>query len=88
MLSPQERVCRLGGREVPLTRLEFDLLLYFLRQVNRVLTRGVILESVWRGDPAMTTRTVDKHVETLRKKLGAFGKKLETVIRMGYIFKA
>ena len=33
----------------------------------------------------MTTRTVDKHVETLRRKLGPFGKKLQTVIRVGYM---
>jgi DNA-binding response OmpR family regulator len=82
------RVCSLGGRDVGLTRLEFDLLVYFLRQGNRVLTRSILLESVWSGDPTMTTRTVDKHVENLRRKLGPFGSRIETVVRVGYILRA
>ncbi|MEE8424244.1 MAG: response regulator transcription factor [Elusimicrobiota bacterium] len=86
-ISLDQRSVSLGGEPVSLTRLEFDLLVYLLRNVNRVLPRSVILESVWKGDPSMTTRTVDKHVETLRKKLGAFGKRIETVIRVGYVMK-
>ena len=35
----------------------------------------------------MTTRTVDKHVETLRRKLGPFGKRFETIVRVGYLFR-
>lgn len=58
-----------------------------VRNTNRVLTRGLILEQVWKGDPSMTTRTVDKHIEALRKKLGAFGKKIKTVIGVGYVLK-
>lgn len=86
-VSLDQRSVTFKDQAVFLTRLEFDLLVYFLRNVNRVLPRSVILESVWQGDPAMTTRTVDKHVETLRRKLGAFGKRLETVIRVGYMLK-
>lgn len=86
-IMPEERVARLGEREMTLTHLEFDLLLYFARQPDRVLTRGLILETVWGGDPEMNTRTVDKHVESLRRKLGAFGQGIETVIRVGYVFK-
>lgn len=87
-LWPDRRMCRLDDADVPLTRLEFDLLAYFVRQANRVLTRSVLLESVWRGDPSMTTRTVDKHVESLRRKLGAFGRRIETVVRVGYVLKS
>jgi two-component system alkaline phosphatase synthesis response regulator PhoP len=79
------RMCEVKGAMVKLTRLEFDLLVYFLGNADRVLPRSVILETVWQGDPAMTTRTVDKHVETLRRKLGAVGKRLQTVIRVGYM---
>ncbi len=86
-VSLDQRSVTFKEQAVSLTRLEFDLLVYFLRNVNRVLPRSVILESVWQGDPAMTTRTVDKHVETLRRKLGAFGKRIETVIRVGYMLK-
>lgn len=86
-LSLSRRVCSLGGKDVTLTHMEFDLLLYLLRQSNRALTRSVLLESVWGGTPNMNTRTVDKHMETLRKKLGPFGKKIETVVGIGYIFR-
>ncbi|MFA6094026.1 MAG: response regulator transcription factor [Elusimicrobiota bacterium] len=86
-LYMDQRVCKLKGRAVELTRLEFDLLAYFLRQSDRVLTRSLLLEQVWEGDPVMTTRTVDKHVENLRRKLGAFGARIEAVIRVGYILR-
>ncbi|MBI4425146.1 MAG: response regulator transcription factor [Elusimicrobia bacterium] len=75
---------RLGGEEVSLTPLEFALLAYLLHNRNRVLTRGHILEHVWRSDAALTSRTVDKHVEQLRRKLGPVGRKIETVVRVGY----
>ena len=86
-ISLEEHTCRLNGKPLALTRLEFDLLLFFLRQSDRVLTRGVLLENVWGGTPDMQTRTVDKHVETLRKKLGAFGERFETVVGIGYLFR-
>lgn len=87
-ILPEERVARLGEREMTLTHLEFDLLLYFARQPDRVLTRSLILETVWGGNPDMNTRTVDKHVESLRRKLGPLGQSLETVIRVGYVLKS
>jgi len=86
-IHPEQRVVQCEEQQVKLTRLEYDLLLYFIHQRNRVLTRSSLLETVWEGDPTMSTRTVDKHVETLRRKLGAFGKRIETVIRVGYILR-
>lgn len=87
MIFPERREVCVGGKPVKMTRLEYELLLYFIRQRNRVLTRSALLEAVWEGDPTMSTRTVDKHVETLRRKLGAFGGCIETVIRVGYILR-
>lgn len=87
-LLPDERSCRLSGKAFRLTRIEFDLLVYFLRQRGRILTRGQLLREVWRGDPVTGTATVDKHVENLRRKLGPFGRRIETVIKLGYVLKA
>jgi two-component system alkaline phosphatase synthesis response regulator PhoP len=53
-----------------------------------VLTRSTLLQTVWRADPTVNTRTVDKHVEVLRRKLGAFGRKVETVFGVGYCLRA
>lgn len=82
-----EHRAELSGRAVALTHLEFKLLTYFLRHPQRVITRGMLLEKVWGTEPDMSTRTVDKHVEALRKKLPAFGARVETVIRVGYLFR-
>lgn len=82
-----EHRVELDGRSMALTHLEIKLLCYFLRHPQRVVTRGMLLEKVWGTQPDMSTRTVDKHVESLRRKLPAFGLRLETVIRVGYLFR-
>ncbi len=57
-----------AGREVPLTRLEFDLLLFLARHPRRVFTRDHLLRSVW-GYAIAGPRTVDVHIRRLRGKL-------------------
>jgi DNA-binding response OmpR family regulator len=58
-----------AGRELRLTRKEFDLLVYLVEHRGDVLTRERILEEVWGYERFPTTRTVDTHVLRLRKKL-------------------
>ena len=87
VISPESHSAEIKGRLLKLTNLEFELLLAFVRQQNRVLTRGIILETVWKTSSEIGTRTVDKHVESLRKELGNFGKKIETVVGIGYVFR-
>jgi DNA-binding response OmpR family regulator len=57
------------GQEVTLTPSEFNLLSYFLKNPDRVLSREEILSDVWGFESAPTTRTVDSHVVKLRQKL-------------------
>lgn len=85
--APDEHRLTLGGKEVALTHLEFKLLLAFLRQPNRVLTRDWLLQNVWASSPSVTTRTVDKHVETLRRKVPPLADRVETVVGVGYLFR-
>lgn len=73
--------------DVALTNLEFKLLVFLLRHPNRVATRGMLLEKVWGSNPDVSTRTVDKHFESLRKKIPIVGARVETVIRVGYLFR-
>lgn len=80
------RVCSFTGKAVKLTRLEFDLLGHLMRHRGRVLTRGALLGAVW-GEGASGTRTVDKHVEAVRRKVPAFAKRLETVVNVGYLLR-
>jgi two-component system response regulator ResD len=64
------RRCRVDGREVDLTRREFDLLTTLMRAPNRVYKREELLELVW-GSEYLTAKTVDVHVAGLRRKLGS-----------------
>jgi DNA-binding response OmpR family regulator len=73
------------GRDVVLTRREFDLLADLLRHRGRVRTRERLLEQVWGYDYPGETRTVDVHVRRLRQKLGPeIEPRLETVVGVGY----
>jgi DNA-binding response OmpR family regulator len=68
-VDTQRRLVSSRGEEIALTPAEYNLLTYFLRNPNRVLTREMILESVWGFESAPTARTVDSHVVKLRQKL-------------------
>jgi DNA-binding response OmpR family regulator len=77
------------GREIALTRKEFDLLADLMRHPGRVSSRGQLLERVWGYNQPGMTRTVDVHVRQLRKKLGTPSAELiETVVGVGYRFRA
>ncbi len=58
-----------SGREVNLTRLEYDLLRYLIIHRGDVVSRDDILDAVWGRDVYVNPRTIDKHVAGLRKKL-------------------
>jgi DNA-binding response OmpR family regulator len=63
------RVALCRGAEVKLTPAEYNLLIFFLNNPDRALTRDVILNSVWGYESYPNTRTVDAHVVRLRQKL-------------------
>lgn len=82
------RTVRVSGREIVLTRKEFDLLTDLLRHRGRVLTRERLLERVWGYDYPGETRTVDVHVRRLRQKLGPeTQERIETVVGVGYRYR-
>jgi DNA-binding response OmpR family regulator len=69
-LEPSSRRVTLDGREVELTRLEFDLLAELAAHPRVVYTRERLLEKVWGYQSAVGGKTVDVHVANLRRKLG------------------
>ena len=69
-LEPSSRRVVLDGREVELTRLEFDLLAELAAHPRVVYTRERLLEKVWGYQSAVGGKTVDVHVANLRRKLG------------------
>ncbi len=73
------------GAEVALTLTEFKILGELLKQTGRVLTREKLRERAL-GNLNVTDRTIDVHMASLRKKLGAVGNQIETVRGVGYRF--
>ena len=78
------RVVTVAGRRIPLTRQEFELLAYLLRNRGRVHRREKLLRTLWGVRRNIVTRTVDIHVRRLREKLGSAGRHIETVRGVGY----
>ncbi|MGC4813124.1 winged helix-turn-helix domain-containing protein [Micromonospora sp. DT228] len=76
------RLVRRGGRVVPLTRIEYELLLFLAERPRRVFTRLQLLSSVWGYEHAVA-RTVDVHVRRLRAKLPG-AELITTVYGVGY----
>jgi len=58
-----------GGREIELTRTEFDILAYLAQNADRVLTSKMILDHVWGPDQVEDPQTLRVHVSHLRKKI-------------------
>lgn len=72
-----------AGEPISLTKKEFDLLVLFIRNRNIALFRENIYETVWNDEYAFDSRTVDLHVQRLRKKLG-LEKTIVSVYKVGY----
>jgi two-component system response regulator MtrA len=78
-----------SGREIPLTRLEFDLLATLAKEPGRVFTREALLSEVWGYQHAADTRLVNVHVQRLRSKIESDADKPEYVLTVrGVGYKA
>lgn len=76
-----------GNQPIQLTRKEFELALFFFRNIGQLLTRTQILENVWDKHADLQTRTIDMHVSRLRNKLmiqPENGWRLASVYQQGY----
>ena len=83
LISPASRQVWKAGTLVELTVKEFDLLAELARHKNVVLSREKLYETVWQEEYTGETRTLDSHIQKLRKKLGWNGQ-IKTVFRIGY----
>lgn len=82
-----ERTVRLNGNIVNLTVKEYALLLLLIRNNNIALYRETIFEQVWQEPYYGNTRTIDLHIQRLKKKLD-LGDAVETIYKVGYKFRA
>lgn len=77
------RSVKKNGKDIMLTPKEFDLLALFAQNPNIALFRDVIYERVWGGDYEGDSRTVDLHIQRMRKKAG-LETELKTIYKVGY----
>jgi len=100
-LEPEERYLEVGplkvdfkrytlyvkSKEVKLTPKEFELLGFLMQRQGQVVTRGTISEKVWGIEYTGSTRTIDVHVDQIRKKLGSHAKYIHSLKGIGYRFE-
>jgi two-component system, OmpR family, phosphate regulon response regulator PhoB len=85
-LDPERHEVTTEGKRVDLTATEFNLLCLLVSKPGRVYTRQQIIDSLHEGFAAVTDRSVDVQVVSLRRKLGAAGERVQTVRGVGYRF--
>lgn len=85
VLNTSNRSCLVSGIPAELTYKEFELLTLLIQNAGKVLTRDVLMERIWGIDFIGESRTLDVHIKTLRKKLGAAGQHIKTIRNVGYL---
>lgn len=84
-----QRIVQVENRPVELTFKEFELLKYLMNNPGRAISREELLNQVWGYDFVGETRTLDVHINSLRKKLGPIGRNyIKSVRQLGYRFSA
>lgn len=79
-----KKECYLEGVEVNLTKTEYNLLVFFLKNRDKIYTRKEIMQAVW--DSEVSLRAIDTTVSRLRKKIGQVGRHIVTKLGFGYGF--
>ena len=87
-LNDKEHTVSVNGEKAALTFKEFELLKMFMSNPGAAFSRDKLLSEIWGIDYLGESRTVDMHIKTLRQKLGESGKRIETVIGVGYRMEA
>ena len=82
-INPSSRSVIKDGNHIELTVKEFDLLVELIRNKNIALYRNQLYERVWQEEFMGDTRTIDLHIQRLRKKLG-WENHIKTIFRIGY----
>ena len=87
VIDHERHVVTVNNEPVDLTYKEYELLRILMGSQGIVMTREVIMRSVWDTDFEGETRTVDMHIKTLRHKLGDYGSRIKTVRNVGYVIE-
>lgn len=80
----ENHIVKIDEDVIELSPKEYELLVYFIKNVERVISRDTLLRVIWGGDYFGDTRTVDTHINRLRNKLKSYATYLKTVRGFGY----
>jgi DNA-binding response OmpR family regulator len=88
-MNLEARIVKRETEVIELTKKEFDLLKLLMKNVNRVLTREVLLEAVWGYEAVVETNIVDVYISYLRAKIDRSGQEsyIQTVRGSGYVLR-
>ncbi len=86
VLNAKEHIVKRAGKEIYLTRKEFALLEYMMKNNGVALSRGMIMEHVWDMNIDPFSNTIESHIASLRKKIDTKGKVklIQTISGRGY----
>ena len=89
VLKPENRVVTVGGKELPLLKKEFEILLYFMQRPSHVIDKAVLAESVWGdyADDSDNFQFVYAQIKNLRRKLVDAAATIEIVSVYGFGYK-
>lgn len=81
------KMCTVDGKEVKLSKKEFEILEYLMKNQKKIFTRDELLTYVWKDEVIVLDRTIDVNITRLRQKLGEYGRCIITRSGYGYGFK-
>lgn len=87
VINDERKTVTVDGKEVALTRIEYDIFKLLFTNKGKVFTREDILSQVWPDDVIVTDRTVDVNITRLRKKIGEYGLKVVSRHGFGYLYE-
>jgi DNA-binding response OmpR family regulator len=88
VINPQKFNVSYKGDLIKLTKKEFDLLNYLIKNQDKVISRNELLENIWDVNADPFSNTIEAHIRSLRKKLGECKKLVKTIPGRGYIFES
>ncbi len=82
LIDQDQKICYIDNKDIDLSRVEYELLVFFIENKNKIFSRRELLNEVWKSK--VTLRTVDTTISRLRKKLGEFNRYIKTRQGFGY----
>ncbi|MEN8077392.1 response regulator transcription factor [Clostridioides difficile] len=83
-IDEDKHLVNIDDKNIDLSPKEYDLILYFMKNLNKAVHRETLLNVIWGDEYFGDTRTVDTHINRLRNKLGSYAIYLKTVRSFGY----